>query len=238
MERIFLQIVEGIFASYDEKEIQLFVGFAQKIWMRRNDVVHGNLFTHPTELMVQARKDLDNYRRVIDGDDTHMLVSTATPVQTWMAPTLGWLKANWDASIKKDQSWMGFRVVVRDERGSAVVALCKTSLGRLDPQVVEARAVLMAIQVCKEMGFSKVHFEGDAKVVIDAVNSLKPDKSYKGLVVEDIRQELQGMEHLQMTFVHQEGNHAAHTLAKLGTTIVWINNGSMSHLLVFMRLFR
>jgi hypothetical protein len=83
----FLQIVEGIFASYDEKEIQLFVGLAQKIWMRRNDVVHGNPFTHPTELMVRARRDLDNYRRVIDGDDTHMLVSTATPVQTWKEGT-------------------------------------------------------------------------------------------------------------------------------------------------------
>jgi ribonuclease HI len=82
---------------------------------------------------------------------------------------------------------MGFGVVVRDERGLVVVARCKTSLGRLDSQVAEARAVLLAIQVYKEMGFSKVHFEGDAKVKINAVNSLEPNRSYKGLVVKDIR---------------------------------------------------
>jgi hypothetical protein len=31
---------------------------------------------------------------VIEGDDTHTLESAAIPVQTWKAPTPGWLKAN------------------------------------------------------------------------------------------------------------------------------------------------
>jgi ribonuclease HI len=41
--------------------------------------------------------------------------------------------------------------------------------------MAEARAALLAIQLCKENGFMSVMFEGDAKVVIDAVNSTRSD---------------------------------------------------------------
>jgi hypothetical protein len=47
----FLQIVHTIFDKCDTEEIQLFVGIARKIWLRRNDVVHGNSFAHPTALV-------------------------------------------------------------------------------------------------------------------------------------------------------------------------------------------
>jgi ribonuclease HI len=41
---------------------------------------------------------------------------------------------------------------------------------------VEAMAVLLAIQLCRELGFLRVHLEGDAKGVIDAVNYVDVDK--------------------------------------------------------------
>jgi ribonuclease HI len=51
----------------------------------------------------------------------------------------------------------------------------------------------LAIQMCKTMRFSKVHFEGDTKMVVDAVNIGKVDRSSLGLLVDDIRSELDGM---------------------------------------------
>ena len=38
----------------------------------------------------------------------------------WMAPTSGWLKMNWEASIAKDKDWMGFGMVLQDEKGLLV----------------------------------------------------------------------------------------------------------------------
>ena len=43
----FMEVVEGIFNKCEEEEINLFVGLARKIWVRRNEVVHGGSFTHP-----------------------------------------------------------------------------------------------------------------------------------------------------------------------------------------------
>jgi ribonuclease HI len=56
--------------------------------------------------------------------------------------------------------------------------VCNSSIRSscLAPVAVEAMAVLLAIQLCCELGFLRVHLEGDAKGVIDAVNYVDVDK--------------------------------------------------------------
>ena len=65
--------------------------------------------------------------------------------------------------------------------------------------------------------------EGDAQGVIDAVNSQNPDWSSMGMLVEDIKHELQTLQQWQLSFVRREGNRATHTLANLATR-TFINN--------------
>lgn len=207
----FIQIVESIFAKCNMEEIQLFFEIAWKIWMRRNDVVHGNFFVHPTELVQCARSNLDEFLQVTEGSTTQNLVSADARLRSWSAPLTGWLKANWDASFEKHHGWMGFGVVVRDERGFVVAAQVKTFLDSFDPSVAEARAALMAIQLCKEMGFMHVLFEGDAKVVIDGVNSSASDWSRIGLLVKDIRREIQAIQQWRMSFIHVQGGKLSST---------------------------
>ena len=72
---------------------------------------------------------------------------------------------------------MGLGVVVRDSFGNLLAARCETRLGCLALAVAEVKAVLLAIQFCRKMGFLRVHLEGDAKIVVDAVNSVDVDKS-------------------------------------------------------------
>jgi hypothetical protein len=45
--------------------------------------------------------------------------------------------------------------------------------------------------MCHEMGYSKIHLEGDAKGVIEVVNSKDDDRSWMGHLIEDIKVELQ-----------------------------------------------
>jgi ribonuclease HI len=52
-------------------------------------------------------------------------------------------------------------------------------------------ALLLALQMCREMGYSKIHLEGDAKGVIKVVNSKDADRSWMGHLIEDIKVELQ-----------------------------------------------
>jgi ribonuclease HI len=122
---------------------------------------------------------------------------------------------------------MGVGMVLRDEKGAVISAYSKTFFGRLDVLKAEAKAALTAIQVCKSLGFSKFHLEGDSQGLIAAINSREPDWSSMGVLVEDIKHELQSLQQWQLSFVRREGNQVAHTLANLATRSfmdnMWLN---------------
>ena len=47
--------------SCKEDEFQLFVEIARRMWFRRNEIIHGEPFTHPTALVQQVREAIDDY---------------------------------------------------------------------------------------------------------------------------------------------------------------------------------
>jgi hypothetical protein len=49
-----MQIVESIFDACSEEETVQFMGLARHIWLRRNEVLYGGVFTHQRELMIQT----------------------------------------------------------------------------------------------------------------------------------------------------------------------------------------
>jgi ribonuclease HI len=81
--------------------------------------------------------------------------------------------------------------------------------------LAEASVALMAIQLCKTLGFQRVHFEGDTKIVVNGVKSSEGDWSRKGMLLKDIKLELQSIPQWRMTFIHRDGNKAAHALSKI-----------------------
>jgi hypothetical protein len=56
------------------------------------------------------------------------------------------------------------------------------------------------------MGFRQFHLEGDAKIVVDAVNSGEEDRSWLGHLFEDIKGELNSLAGWKMTIVRRDGN--------------------------------
>jgi hypothetical protein len=71
----------------------------------------------------------------------------------WVAPAQGWLKANWDAAVDSTKGRMGYGVVVRDHHGHVRAARCVPHTSLLSLAAVEARAALVAVLLCQEMGF-------------------------------------------------------------------------------------
>jgi hypothetical protein len=132
--------------------------------------VFGKIFQPLDVLVTNAKEYVVEFMNVTERRSTVLPNIAVMRERKWKAPEAGWLKANWDASFSKTQGWMGFGVVVRDETGMVIVAQCKSFVGALD-STAKARAALMAIQMCRERGFTKVHFEGDTQNVINVVNS-------------------------------------------------------------------
>jgi ribonuclease HI len=98
--------------------------------------------------------------------------------------------------------------------GKLVMASCKSQVGCPDSSTAEAQSALRAVQLCKALGATMIHMEGDAKIVIDALLSGDEDRSHMGNVIEDIKEELRIVSHWKVSFVRKEGNKVAHALAK------------------------
>jgi hypothetical protein len=57
----FRQAVIEVIQGCDDEAISLFVGIARRIWFRRNEVIHGGLFSHPNVLVQRAREDVEDF---------------------------------------------------------------------------------------------------------------------------------------------------------------------------------
>lgn len=124
------------------------------------------------------------------------------------------MKANWDAALDNLNGRTGSGVVVHDSNGTMTAAQCSYRQGLLALLTSEVSTALMAVKLCRALGDTQVHLEGDAKVVVDAINSLGLDQSRLGHVVEDVRVDVYALSPRQFTFVKRDGNHATHTLSK------------------------
>jgi ribonuclease HI len=107
----------------------------------------------------------------------------------------------WDAAVDKSNGRMGLKVVVRDHSGKLCASKSLTRRGFLEPAPAEATAVLVAVHMCCELGLQQVWLEGDAKVVVDAVNAREPVWTRWGHLVEDISLTLQNVSCWKMSFV-------------------------------------
>jgi ribonuclease HI len=224
-----MQIVENLFEVCSEEETVQFVGLVRRIWLRRNEVLHGGIFTHPRELVLQALRAAEEYKQAHFEGDVSSVVEQGSVESSWQAPMYGWVKANWDAALDGRTGRMGFGVIVRDHNGDVKVMGSRLARGFLSPFAAEAQAVLVAIQLCAETGFTKVYLEGDAKGVVKGVLAKERNNGQYGHVLEDIQARVQIFSDWKMGYIQRARNGAAHALAKLAISsssvdCVWREN--------------
>ncbi|XP_041009312.1 uncharacterized protein LOC121253353 [Juglans microcarpa x Juglans regia] len=111
--------------------------------------------------------------------------SNAKSVMRWEKPEGRCMKVNWDASLNLKERIMGAGIIVRDENGEALVAIYDQNANVDSPLVAECFAVRMAIELCNELNIHNVVFEGDARIVIEAVQSFEEESSVFGTLIDD-----------------------------------------------------
>ncbi|XP_035543621.1 uncharacterized protein LOC118347698 [Juglans regia] len=145
----------------------------------------------------------------------------------WEKPAAGLVKINWDASLDVKDRRMGVGIIIRDEEGEALVAVCDQKEHVDNPMVAESYALRVALDVCGELNIQRAIFEGDAKSVITAVHREAEDLSLVGFIVEDIKFSFHRRPDWQLLFVFREKNIIAHILAGKALSfkekIVWID---------------
>jgi ribonuclease HI len=124
------------------------------------------------------------------------------------------VKANWDASVDLTLQRMGVGLIVRDGEGSVLAAMCTSVDFIIDPTVAEAMALWKAVSCCLDLGFSRIHLEGDALEVVQALKQTGSCWSRYGQIIEDTRSQLNGISGWCVSHTRREANEAAHILAK------------------------
>jgi hypothetical protein len=119
----FLHVMEHMIQRCTLEEMLQFASIARRIWLRRNEVIHGGVFAHPRtllKLLVEATEafQVANAPQVV-------LATTGgeTRIQNqWIAPSPGWVKINWDATIDKKKGCIGLGAIIRDSTGKVLAA--------------------------------------------------------------------------------------------------------------------
>jgi ribonuclease HI len=131
----------------------------------------------------------------------------------WQPRSKGLIKVNWDASINKNKGWIGLGMIARNSNGACLGARSVTKHLITDSAIAVALAALSAMYFCTEVGFFDVILEGDAKQVLQAINSNPPFLSKFENFIESIHHEKRNFRSVDFSFIPREGNAVAHAFA-------------------------
>ncbi|XP_042969036.1 uncharacterized protein LOC122301713 [Carya illinoinensis] len=209
----FQALWEEMGTKLKQEELELAATVMHSIWLRRNEMVFNGNFQSPNAVIAKAQADYSVNREVQEG------------VPGAAVRILGSESRQFD----KDRGRMGIGVVVRDSEGALIGSLVAPKRNVTSAFQAEGHALHRAMVFCIELGLMHVCFEGDAKAVVDAVNSETEDNSWDGQLIEDIRQLKAAYLVWKLGFVRRSVNASAHVAAKLAVFFscesVWLEDG-------------
>ena len=217
MGQNFKAIVKEVLERCDDKEVEIFDMIAQRLWLRRNAVIHGEIFMEPNKLFRLAIEAVEEFHKAQEEGKIDSLRDPQTEalqvVEKWSPPPGDFVKMNWDAATDISQGRIGLGCVARSSNGCFLAARSRTSKARAEPAVVEALAAAQAVAFAREMGFRQIIFERDALKIVNDVNSEGPCTSTHGHFVKGIQAEMQAFEKVYFNYVRRDANNAAHWIA-------------------------
>ncbi|XP_041001630.1 uncharacterized protein LOC121247328 [Juglans microcarpa x Juglans regia] len=128
----------------------------------------------------------------------------------WKSLAWPYVKVNFDATFQKEEGRMGLGVIIRDSIGRVQAMVTGPKDHISSAAQAESVALLRAMDLCTELGFNQVCFEGDAKAIMDAVNSKGEDNSWIGQMIEDMQLLIRRNQAWSLRFVQRTVNRVAH----------------------------
>jgi len=135
-----------------EEELALVAILSRNIWLRRNAVIHEEIFKHPGTMLKNAQATLEEFQKACSTTPDNQPSRSEAPLPQWQAPSKGKIKVNRDAALDKTSGFIGFGVIARDSEGQVLAARCYSKQVCIDPIMAESWAGLQAVLFCKEVG--------------------------------------------------------------------------------------
>ncbi|XP_021715945.1 uncharacterized protein LOC110683843 [Chenopodium quinoa] len=163
---------ESCFLELSESEVAGIITLCWAIWGARNSIMVEGVHKLPGEVVRYARK-IGEELSSAKGSGVVMRRGGAAAAQSvfpsvWAPPMVEVVKVNVDAGFVGELG-CGLGAVVRDSRGSVIVAGVSQHKERWDVKMAEVKAVLWGLGVVSEKGVRRVEVESDCLQVVQAL---------------------------------------------------------------------
>ena len=132
----------------------------------------------------------------------------------WQPPAENSFKVNFDGAVFGEEQEAGIGVVIRDNEGQVLVALSAKVRLPASVEVLKMLAARRAATFTRELGFSRVCFEGDAELMVKCLQSGSVSNALTGHLVKDFMSIRGYFQSSSIIHVTRQGNNVAHALAR------------------------
>ncbi|XP_021865721.2 uncharacterized protein [Spinacia oleracea] len=201
---------------------------AWSVWNERNRVIHGREARLPAEVVAATSSLLVAFTQVREECTVRRgEIRRAREEAKWRPPDDNVLKLNVDGATYKEGG-VGMRVIIRDNGGTIVRAVCQQVRQSWDANVTEAKSIILGLKMALQCNASKVVVECDYLQVVELINRRKFDGSYFGMLSREINAISSSFDVILFCHVYREANLAADVMAQLSpleySTRVWVGS--------------
>ncbi|XP_030930265.1 uncharacterized protein LOC115955973 [Quercus lobata] len=204
--------------------LERWVSICWGIWKSRNEVWHGGKKRPGSIIVINALTLLEDYH--FANVKPSQSSSNTQNIAICKPPPPSYFKVNVDGALfaKSKQSDVG--VIMRDEDGNVVAAMCRKLDLPLGVLETEAKALEIGMTFAEEVGLRDMVFEGDSQLIINAVHGTGEAVSSVLNIIQGVLRKAQCFRTFDFLHTKRQGNVSAHLLAqhaqKVESLAVWL----------------
>ncbi|KAA8535385.1 hypothetical protein F0562_030388 [Nyssa sinensis] len=210
---------------YDGDLVALWCIIVWIIWGYRNAILHGQRGNVVTVLVADAKKYISEFKEAQPHVHVTALRELTVGLSSWAPPMEGVFKLHVDGSWISSLRDGGISGVIHNQLGVVIGGFAKKLFGCYSVDSTEALALLQGIIFAKDIGFQVLVIENDYLPLMATIANSSLDLSPLGNVLEEIKQELRGLQWFSCSYV-RTANRVVHEHAvfvqDIADEVFWI----------------
>uniref|UniRef100_A0A803NIG2 RNase H type-1 domain-containing protein n=1 Tax=Cannabis sativa TaxID=3483 RepID=A0A803NIG2_CANSA len=179
-----------------------------------NELLHNKL-VQDAPLTIQWTKDyLLQYQQHNAAKTPHKIQDARSPSFHWQPAPPGQLKLNVDAAQNIQKNMLGFGLIVQNHTTNVVVALAIPWRGVHQPVMMEAYSLQLALEWCQKNSLMIHQIKSDCPILVDVVLKGYSNNIHLQEFIININSLPSSFPQASISYIPQEANYAAHSLAK------------------------
>ena len=133
----------------------------------------------------------------------------------WIPPPSGWAKLNFDGALSGNPGMVGIGCIINNYSGKWI-AKRANFIRSITNNLVELEALQEGLQICLDLGLSKIIIEGDSQIFLNVIGKRSTENRVLNSRLEEVLNILDRFPDTLICHIFWEGNQKADQLANKG----------------------